>query len=88
MPQVLLYPCVHDFNPGWKGGCGPQCEGALHVEVTCLPITRDSNHWGDYCDLRMPERGFDLSDAAMRAYRSMDVVPSLDSSSASVNEEA
>ena len=79
MPQVLLFPCVHDSDPDWKGGRGPQCDDAPFVEVTCWPRTKDSDHNGRPSDLRMPEHWFNLSDAAMRAFRSLDLVPSLDS---------
>ncbi len=71
--QVLLFPCVHDFDKGWRGGAswrGLQCDGAPHVEVTCRRSTVDRD---TYASLRAPEACIALSTAARRAYGVLDL---------------
>lgn len=73
--QVLLDPCVHDFDLDWRGGRGPQCDGAPAVEVQCRHHSNggDSRITSHVC-LRKPERGSALSEAAQRAYGSLGMI--------------
>ena len=70
--QVLLEPCVHDFDREWRGGQGLRCDGAPAVEVQCR--WRDASHITEAFSLRKPERGSALSEAAQRAFGSLAVV--------------
>ena len=78
MLQVLLHPCVHHLDPKWEGGCGPQCDGAPDVDVTCWP-SRENYHRDTAGALRMPENWWiRFSGAAERAINSLDMAPILD----------
>lgn len=71
MSQAPLYPCVDDSDPGWKGGRGPQCDGAVGVEVMCRVELSKPSLPGSTA-LRQPEPGTaTLSDAALRAFASL-----------------
>lgn len=74
MPQVVLYPCVHDSDMKYRGGQGPSCEGAPHVKVACrcdLEWTSSRKIGGP--GMRVPEAGSAVSDATRRAFRSLDL---------------
>ena len=73
--QVLLDPCMHDFDPDWQGGRGPQCDGAPAVEVQCRHhADRDDSRITSHVCLRKPERGSTLSEAAQRALGSLAMI--------------
>ncbi len=66
----MLYPCKHEFDPAWNGDGGPQCDGAAHVKVVCR---RASAHREYVCALRKPEPVSALSEAALRAFDSLEL---------------
>ena len=78
VPQVLLFPCVHDFDKEWRGGPGwrgMRCDGAPHVEVTCRRSAMDGGKSETYASMRQPEACIALSAAARRAYGVLDLGP-------------
>lgn len=72
MLQVLLFPCVNYSISNWGGGRGPQCRGAPGVEVTCRVSGPDAYDPPGFCVLRQPEGGTPVSEAALRAFSSLD----------------
>ena len=71
MPQVLLYPCVHDSEPDWDEWRGPQCDGAPGVKVVCRRI--GEYHHNRDCGavlMRKPQLGSAMIEAARRAFDS------------------
>ena len=76
MVQAVLVPSKHEFDPAWNGGDGPQCDGAADVKVVCRPVSVHSHFDSKWeCAMRKPEPGSALSEAAQRAFDSLDLRP-------------